>query len=254
MSFVVAAESYDRFMGRYSSLLAPIFADFAGVDASQRLLEVGCGPGALTGELVKRAGPDAVAAVDPSQPFVAAAEARYPGVEVHQASAENLPFPDGSFDRSLAQLVVHHMPDPVGGIREMSRVTRSGGTVAACVWDLGAGRDPLSPFWRGVKRYDPEAPGESGFPGTREGHLVEIFETAGLSDVLGEGLTFEVEHASFEEWWEPFKLGVGPAGAYAAGLDPAGQTRLAELCREELPPAPFTLSLRAWAARGTVEG
>ena len=250
MSFVVSPESYDRFMGRYSNLLAPIFADFAGVGSSQRMLEVGCGPGALTAELVKRAGPTAVTAVDPSQPFVAAAEARYPGVEVLQASAENLPFDDGRFDLALAQLVVHHMSDPVAGVGEMSRVTRPDGTVAACVWDLGAGRDPLSPFWRAVRRYDPEAPGESDFPGTREGHLVEIFETAGLGEVEGEGLTFEVEHASFEEWWEPFKLGVGPAGGYAAGLNPHGQERLAEMCREELPPAPFTLSLRAWAARG----
>lgn len=251
MSFVVAAESYDRFMGRYSSRLAPLFADFAGVDGDQTVIEVGCGPGALTAVLVDRLGAEAVTAVDPSPPFVTAARERFPGVTVSEAAAENLPFDASSFDLSLAQLVVHHMSDPVAGIAEMGRVTGPGGTVAACVWDLGAGRDPLSPFWRAVKRFDPTAIGESGFAGTREGHLVQIFEEAGLDRVEGEGLVFEVEHSSFEEWWEPFKLGVGPAGAYAAGLSPEEQARLEALGREELPPAPFTLSLRAWAARGT---
>lgn len=251
MSFVVAADSYDRFMGRYSSLLAPIFADFAGVAGKQTAVEVGCGPGALTGMLVDRLGAEAVTAVDPSPPFVAAARERFPGVTVREAAAESLPFDDSLFDLSLAQLVVHHMSDPVAGVGEMGRVTRPTGTVAACVWDLGAERDPLSPFWRAVKRHDPTAIGESGFAGTREGHLVQIFEDAGLDRVEGEGLVFEVEHSSFEEWWEPFKLGVGPAGAYAAGLSPEEQARLEALCREELPPPPFTLSLRAWAARGT---
>lgn len=250
MSFVVSADSYDRFMGRYSTLLAPIFAGFAGVGGQGRALEVGCGPGALTSVLVDRLGAAALTAVDPSPPFVEAARERFPGVSVEEAKAESLPFEDGVFDLSLAQLVVHHMSDAVAGVAEMGRVTRPGGTVAACVWDLGAGRDPLSPFWRAVKRHDPSARDESSFPGTREGHLVEIFESAGLSDVQGEGLVFEVEHSSFEEWWEPFKLGVGPAGAYAAGLPPEEQARLEALCREELPSPPFTLSLRAWAARG----
>ncbi|HEY6635743.1 MAG TPA: class I SAM-dependent methyltransferase [Acidimicrobiia bacterium] len=251
MSFVVAADSYDRFMGRYSSLLAPIFADFAGVDGDQTVIEVGCGPGALTSVLVDRLGAGAVTAVDPSPPFVAAARERFPGVTVQESTAESLPFDEDVFDLSLAQLVVHHMSDPIAGIAEMARVTRPGGTVAACVWDLGAGRDPLSPFWRAVRRYDPTAIGESGYAGTREGHLLEIFEDAGLAQIDGEGLVFEVEHSSFEEWWDPFKLGVGPAGAYAAGLPPEDQAILEALCREELPTAPFTLSLRAWAARGT---
>src|SRR5688572_14261320 len=124
MSFSVPAASYDRFMGRYSVLLAPQLADLAGVAAGQRALDVGCGPGALTGELVRRLGEDAVSAVDPSEPFVAAARERYPGVSVQLAPAEALPFPDDSFDTSLAQLVVHFMTDPVAGLGEMARVTR----------------------------------------------------------------------------------------------------------------------------------
>ena len=132
--FEVAAEAYDRFMGRYSAQLAPPLADFGRVRAGQRVLDVGCGPGALTAELVARVGADAVAAVDPSESFVAAARARYPEVDVRHASAEHLPFDDAVFDAALAQLVVHFMSDPVGGLRELKRVTAPGGTVAACVW------------------------------------------------------------------------------------------------------------------------
>ncbi|MFL5647494.1 MAG: class I SAM-dependent methyltransferase, partial [Chloroflexota bacterium] len=137
MSFDVAAEAYDRFMGRYSAQLSSQMADLAGVAIAQRVLDVGCGPGALTAELVKRVGaPDRVAAVDPSEPFVAAARARNPGVAIERATAEHLPFDDGRFDAALAQLVVHFMSDPVAGLAEMARVTRPGGVVAACVWDF----------------------------------------------------------------------------------------------------------------------
>src|SRR5215212_8556596 len=134
-SFDVAAESYDRFMGRYSIQLSAQLADYAGVAAGQRVLDVGSGPGALTAELVQRLGARNVAAVDPSEPFVAAARARHPGVDVRLATAESLPHRDAVFDAALAQLVVHFMADPVAGLHEMRRVTRSPGTVAACVWD-----------------------------------------------------------------------------------------------------------------------
>ena len=142
MTFDVRADAYDRFMGRYSTPLAPQFADLAGVAAGQRVLDVGCGPGALTTELVRRLGGDAVSAVDPSEPFVAAIQQRQPGVTVRQAAAEQLPFPDRTFDAALAQLVVHFMTDPVAGLREMARVTRPGGVVAVCVWDNAGGKGP----------------------------------------------------------------------------------------------------------------
>jgi ubiquinone/menaquinone biosynthesis C-methylase UbiE len=148
MSFNVSADAYLRFMGRYSEPLAAQFADLAGIRAGQRLLDVGCGPGALTAELAGRAGPEAVSAVEPSGSFVAAARERLPGVDIRQAAAEQLPFGDAAFDAALAQLVVHFMADPVAGLREMGRVTRPGGVVAACVWDHAGGRGPLSAFWR----------------------------------------------------------------------------------------------------------
>ena len=250
MSFDVAAEAYDRFMGRYSARLAAPLADLADVRAGQRALDVGCGPGALTAELVARLGRDAVAAVDPSSRFVAAARERHPAVDVRVAAAEALPFDDGAFDLALAQLVVHFMADPVAGLQEMARVTRSGGVVAACVWDHGGGRGPLSVFWQAVRALDPEARDESDLAGAREGHLAELFAEAGLREIEQTVLAVRVEHESFEEWWEPFTLGVGPAGGYVTRLEAERRDRLRERCRSLLPSPPFTLTARAWAVRG----
>lgn len=250
MTFAVAADSYDRFMGRYSVLLAPQLAALAGVAAGQRVLDVGCGPGALTTELVRLLGPDMVAAVDPSEPFVAAARERHPGVAVEQAAAEQLPFADDEFDAAVAQLVVHFMSDPVAGLRELARVTRRDGVVAACVWDLAGGRAPLSPFWNAAHELDAGVEDESQLAGARAGQLTELFGAAGLREIEETALEVSSEHPTFEDWWEPFTLGVGPAGAYAAGLDPERQIELRERCRERLPAPPFALTVRAWAARG----
>jgi SAM-dependent methyltransferase len=252
MSFAVGAEAYDRFMGRYSVPLAPQLADFAAVAAGQRVLDVGCGPGALTAELVGRLGPGAVSAVDPSESFVAAARERHPGVNVQRAAAEQLPFGDQEFDAALAQLVVHFMADPVLGLREMARVTRGHGVVAACVWDHAGGQGPLSLFWEAARELDPDLEDESQLAGSREGHLAQLFEAAALHEIEESALSVTVEHPSFEDWWEPYTLGVGPAGGYAAGLDPKRQAQLGELCRERLPEPPFALTARAWAARGIV--
>ena len=250
MSFSAGPEAYDRFMGRYSTPLAPRFADFASIGEAQRVLDVGCGPGALTGELVRRFGADAVAAVDPSPGFVEAAGHRNPGVDVRRAEAESLPFDDGSFDAALAQLVVHFMTDPAAGIAEMRRVARGGGIVTACVWDHAGGAGPLARFWDAARELDPGVADESDLPGAREGDLERLLHEAGLGDVEERLLTVEVEHGSFDEWWEPFTLGVGPAGAYVQGLAEDARDRLRERCRELHPDAPFAVSASAWAARG----
>jgi len=250
MNFDVAAEVYDAYMGRYSRRLSPQLADFAGVYEGQRALDVGCGPGALTTELVRRLGPTAVAAVDPSAPFVEAALARHPGVDVRRAPAEELPFPDASFDAAIAQLVVHFMSDPVAGLREMSRVTRPGGVVAACVWDHAGDQGPLSGFWQTAHELDPAVEDESQLAGVREGHLAELMRAAGLDAIESTVLSADLEHPSFDEWWQPFTMGVGPAGAHVAKLDEASRTELREACRRLLGDGPFTIEARAWAARG----
>jgi SAM-dependent methyltransferase len=249
VSFAVDAASYDRFMGRYSLLLAPQLADFAGVAAGQRVLDVGSGPGALTAELVARVGATNVVAVDPSPPFVAALRERLPGVEAERASAEALPFADGGFDAALAQLVVHFMADPVAGLRELARVTRAGGVVAASVWDHAGERSPLTVFWRAARELDPGSRDESELAGAREGHLVELLRSAGLERIEVSEHEAPFEAASFEAWWEPFTLGVGPAGQYVARLDEEARIALRERCRELLPDAPRAV---AWAARGVV--
>ena len=194
------------------------------------------------------AGPDAVHAIEPSVSFAAAARERLPGVDIRQAAAEQLPFPDQAFDAALAQLVVHFMADPVQGLREMGRVTRSGGIVAACVWDHAGGRGPLGAFWRAVRDLDPAADDESRLAGVREGDLARLFGQAGLGEARVGTLTVRVRQASFEQWWQPFTLGVGPAGAYLASLAPDDQAALREQCRRGLPDGPIEISATTWVA------
>ena len=246
MSFDVTADAYGRFMGRYSEPLAVEFATRAGVVAGERALDVGCGPGALTARLVELLGTEAVAAVDPSAPFVEAVRARLPDVDVHQGAAESLPFRDDVFDVTLAQLVVHFMTDPVAGLAEMARVTRPGGCVAACVWDHAGGSGPLAVFWRAVRDIDPQAHDESGLAGAREGHLADLCAAAGLQQIESTTLAVTVHVATFADWWEPFTLGVGPAGAYLAQLDEARRAHVRDRCAELLPPAPFEVTASAW--------
>jgi SAM-dependent methyltransferase len=248
VSFDVDADAYLRFMGRFSEPLAVSFADLAGVSPGQRVLDVGCGPGALTAELVRRQGAARVSAVDPSESFVAAVRQRLPGVDVRLAAAEELPFPDGSFGVVLAQLVVHFMADPVAGLREMGRVAGPGGTVAACVWDYAGGRGPLSLFRRAARDLDPAAPDESGLAGVREGQLAGLLRQAGLGPARNGLLTVRARYASFEDWWEPLTLGIGPPGAYLATLGDEERAALREHCRDLLPDGPIEVTASAWAA------
>lgn len=249
VSFEVPPDAYTRFMGRYSEPLGAVFADAAGVSEGQRVLDVGCGPGALTGHLVACVGVDHVCAVDPSLSFVDATSRRFPGIDVRTAVAEDLPFETDVFDVTLAQLVVHFMTDADRGVAEMARVTRSGGTVAACVWDLGPNeRGPISLLWRVVRELDPDAQDESQLAGVREDQLVRLFADAGLEDIESSELTVRVRYESFDEWWEPNTYGIGPAGIYVAGLSPERRNALRERCAAVLPVAPFDLEATAWCA------
>jgi len=236
-----------RFMGRYAEPLAEVFLAFAGVRGG-KVLDVGCGPGALTAQLLTIGAE--VAGIDPSPPFIDAMHDRFPDVDVRLGTAEQLPYDTAVFDAALAQLVVHFMADPVAATKQMARVTRRGGVVAACVWDGPSGA--LAPFWDAVHVIDPDAEDEALLSGAHRGHLTEIFEAAGLQAVAEDSIAVDVVHPTFEEWWEPYTYGVGPAGDYVKGLDVSGRARLESVARERLGSGPFTVTATAWAARGTV--
>ena len=248
MSFDVGADAYGEFMGRYSEPLAVEFVDLVGPSSGQRALDVGCGPGALTSVLADRLGADSVAAIDPSPSFVQAARQRLPDVRIEQAAAEQLPFADHAFDLTVAQLVVHFMAEPTVGIGEMARVTRPGGVVAACVWDYAGARGPLSTFWQAARDLDPKVQDESNLPGVRDGHLVALFQHVGLTRVRQATLTVRASFTDVAGWWQPFTLGVGPAGAYVQALDADQRDRLQTRCSELLPAGPFELDATAWAS------
>jgi ubiquinone/menaquinone biosynthesis C-methylase UbiE len=253
VEFTAAADKYDQFMGRYTRTLAPALADAAGVAESMRVLDVGCGPGGLADVLAQRVGAVNIAAIDPAPQFADACRARHPGADVRVGVAEELPWPDDSFDATLSSLVIAFMQDADRGVREMARVTRAGGTVAACMWDIpGGGMTMLSTFWRAARELDPNAAGERTRPGVTEGDIADRFRRAGLQDVVEGSLDAGADYADFDDFWEPFTFAVGPAGQYLASLPADGRERLREAVRARLPNGgPFSLTARAWYARGT---
>jgi SAM-dependent methyltransferase len=249
MSFDVPADAYLRFMGRWSEPLTGEFVERADVRIAGQVLDVGCGPGVLTAVLVDRYGAPTVAAIDPSPSFVAATSARFPEVDVRQGVAESLPYADRTFDAALAQLVVHFMSDPVAGLREMGRVTKPDGVVAACVWDHAGGGSPLSLFWSAAHDVDPAAPNEAALPGTRDGQLAAYAREAGLHDIASSALTVSRHFESYDEWWAPYLLGVGPLGSYVATLEDDHLRAVKERCLQLLPAAPFEQPAVAWNVR-----
>jgi SAM-dependent methyltransferase len=251
MTFDVSGDAYDTFMGRYARELAPVFADFARVRSGQNVLDVGCGSGILTGELAARVGPENVAAVDPS-PLVEAAAARVPGADVRRGAAESLPWPDASFNAALAQLVLHFLDDPVAGLEEMRRVTRPGGTVAACSWNFDE-MHLLGTFWQAARTIAPAAPAETLEMASLES-FAELGERAGLDDVEGGSLDVSSRYQSFDELWASFQLGVGPAGNYISRVDPETREAIRDEYRRRIgdPSGSFSLDAQAWALRGRV--
>jgi len=252
-TFRIPADAYDAFMGRYSRPLAITFADAAGVTSGQSALDVGCGPGALTGVLVTRLGAASVAALDPSPHFVEACAARHPGVDVRLGRAEAIPCDDGRFDVALAQLVLHFVSEPAQVAQELTRVLRPGGTAAACVWDFADGMQMLRAFWDAALAMDPEAPDEARvLRFGRPGEIVQLFEEAGLRDLTETTLTVVCEYQDFDELWNGFLGGVGPAGAYLVSLAPdqRAAVRAEMFARVGAPTGPFTLSAIARCAVG----
>lgn len=253
MSFAVPADAYERYMGRYSRRLAPRFSQFAGVKPGQRVLDVGCGPGALTVELAVTVGADRVAAADPSPGFSRACANLIPGADVRTAAAERLPWPDREFDVVLAQLVLSFVSDADAATREMRRVARYGGTVAACTWDYTGQMQMLTTFWRAARALDSAAPDEASvLPYIDPGSLRELWERGDLRDIATAELVVEVRYQDFEDYWQPFLTGTGPAGQYCVSLGESHRSALRDECFRALgaPAGPFTLSARSWAICG----
>jgi ubiquinone/menaquinone biosynthesis C-methylase UbiE len=250
--FTAAAEHYDRFMGRYAHPLVAQLADVAGVAAGMRVLDVGCGPGELAVELARRVGGEHVAAIDPATQFVAACRDRVPEADVREGVAEDLPWDDATFDAALSSLVVAFMSDAQAGVGEMARVTRPGGTIAACMWDIaGDGMAMLTTFWQAARDVDPSVAGERRRAGTADGDLRELLTRTGLRDVRDGVLEVEVAYTDFDDLWEPFTHGVGPAGEHLASLAPPDAGRVRDGMRARVGgDGPFTLPARAWYAVG----
>jgi SAM-dependent methyltransferase len=250
------SDGYERFMGRWSRRLAPLFVTFAGVTEGDRVLDVGSGTGALSAaaaavESVR------VTGIDPSPAYVRYAQEHADGrFEVGDSVA--LPFPDDAFDRTLSMLVLNFVPDAAAALQQMIRVTRPGGVVAAAVWDYGDGMQMLRTFWDAAVALDPDATprDERHMPLCTHGALAELWRTQGLQDVDEQPLTIDMAFASFDDYWQPFLGGQGPAGAYVASLSESDRQALQSMVRDRLvsqvPDEGFTLTARAWAVRGVV--
>jgi SAM-dependent methyltransferase len=251
--------AYDRFMGRWSRPIAPRFLDWLSVAGGADWLDVGCGTGALLWTIAATAAPGRLAGVDPSERFIEHARGDLPdSAQLLVARAEHLPFAAGAFDAAVSGLVLNFIPDPVTAVAEMRRVCRPGGVVAAFVWDYAEGMRSLRLFWDAAAQLDPAAADlDEGrrFPLCRPEPLADLFSQAGMADVRTTALEAVRSFASFDDHWQPFLAGQGPAGTYLAGLNPDRQAALADRLRERLPAEPngsILLSARAWAVRGTV--
>ena len=251
------SDGYERFMGRWSRRLAPLFVDFAGVATGNDVLDVGCGTGAVTFAAATVPSVRAVG-VDPSSEFVRAAQQAGDGdrVRFQVGDASALPFPDGSFDRTLSMLVLNFVPDAAAAMREMIRVTRPNGVVAAAIWDYGDGMEMLRVFWGEAVALDPAAAGrdERHMPLSRHGELSALWRDSGLRNLEEAALTVDMAFASFDDYWQPFLCGQGPAGAYVSALTEPAREQLRARLRDRLAGSGsgFTLTARAWAVRGVV--
>jgi ubiquinone/menaquinone biosynthesis C-methylase UbiE len=252
-----AVDAYDRHVGRYGPELARQMIRVTGVRPGQRALDVGCGTGALTDVLAKALGTGNVAAIDPSERFVAACRARLPAAEVRVGIAEELPWADGEFDAVLAQLVVDGMNDAPRGAEEMRRVVRPGGAVSACVWDFDKGMTLLRAVWDAALEVDAELARSFGAdrrnPFSRPHELEELWRTTGFAQVELGQVEAGADYTDLDDLWYPFENGVGNLGRFHKALDERSREQFKRGAAERLgsPSGPFHLTATAWYVRGT---
>lgn len=255
------AEAYDKFMGRWSRILAPLLVDFANIPNSGQVLDAGSGTGSLAFTIAERKPQCKVVGIDPSKEYVGYAASRNsfgPRVKFEVGDAQKLRFDGGIFQSSLSLLVFNFIPDARKAIQELVRVTKPGGRIAAAVWDYGSGMRMLRIFWDSAINVDPgaDAVDEKRMSLCREGELPELWRTVGLTAVDERPLDITMRFSSFEDYWEPFLLGQGPAGAFTRSLERTRLQKLRDELKHRLQLAaeniPFELQARAWAVRGTV--
>jgi len=254
------ADAYERFMGRWSRRLAPDLVAFAAVRDGDNVLDVGSGTGVLSFAARDATKTGDIRGIDVSADYVAyaARQATDPRIRFEVGDAQQLPFPDARFDKTLSLLVINFIPDPGRAVNEMMRVTKSGGVVAAAVWDYGSGMEMLRVFWDEVIAFDPssEPRDEAHMPLCKQGQLAELWKRHGFENVREAPLTAVLHFASFDDYWAPFLLGQGPAGSYVAKLPKDRQAALAQRLRKRLlgdsPDRAFDLHVRAWAVTGSV--
>ncbi|MED5618469.1 class I SAM-dependent methyltransferase [Ideonella sp. BN130291] len=256
-----AGDAYERYMGRWSRQLTPLFLQWLAVPAGRHWLDVGCGTGSLCAAILERAAPASVTGVEPSEGFLATARATLPPeVVLHQGTAARLPLPDHTVDVTVSALVLNFVPDPHAALRDMARVTVPGGDIAACVWDYAGCMAMTRLYWDAAAELGLLAPGQAQgerFPLCQPDALAAAFAAAGMAQVEVSGIDISMRFTSFDDYWQPFLAGQGPAPAHAMRLEAPARDSLRELLRRRLPMQPDGAALlpaRAWAARGIVTG
>ncbi len=257
--FAVSA-GYERFMGRWSRLLAPPYVAFAGVKNGDRVLDVGTGTGSLAAAVEAGMPASEITGVDPSEGFIAYAQKHVTSARAHfeVGDAQALKFKDAAFDNTLALLVMNFIPDPNKAIMEMRRVTRPQGVVSACVWDYDSGMQMLRFFWDEAVAIDPsiEPKDERHMKLSHQGELGQLWRTAGLINIKEQPLVIDQAYSSFNDYWEPFTKGAGPGGAFVVSLPQDRRQHLEARMRKRLlgerQDGPFTLTAKAWCVRGDV--
>ena len=253
------ATAYERMMGRWSMQLAPMFLEFAGLAGDGLILDVGCGTGSLVQALSDRPGRSQIVGIDPAQAFIDYCRQRFPepGFSFDCGNGMKLPYADDSFDHAVSQLVFMFIPRPEEAAAEMRRVTRPGGTVAACTWESG-GSQITTVFWEEAEKLDPDAANRAERPRhlNRKGELAALWEATGFAAVRETALEMRADFVSFDDYWSPFLGGIGPHGVYVSELIPERRNALREALRRRLlgdrADGPIALGARALAVSGTV--